>query len=148
MEKEIPFDHKKVAAYFTARGLGPCAVFVLVFGIGIVMGIVYLAGIAWWLSPMQAGRRKYRLDDKTLRVDKGVVFLSRKAIPLDRITDIALVQGPVMRYIGIWALQIQTAGNGGVATPEAVLYGMFHPEQVREEILTARDAYLESRKSI
>ena len=65
----------------------------------------------------------------------------RKSIPLERITDIALMQGPLLRYFGIWVMNIQTAGS---AQCEATLYGVREPEKVRLLILSHRqDVYLQ-----
>ena len=88
-----------------------------------------------WLCPQQANNLRYRLEGDTLRVDGGVFFLFRKSIPLERITDVALVQGPILRFFNIWALSIQTAGS---PHPEAALYGVREPEKVRELILARR----------
>ena len=70
-----------------------------------------------------------------LCVSGGVFFLFRKSIPLERITDIALVQGPLLRLFGIWAMRIQTAGS---AQCEATLYGVCEPEKIRTVILSQR----------
>ena len=94
---------------------------------------VFLFGL--WLVRRQANSLRYRLEGSTLRADGGVFFLFRKSIPLERITDIALVQGPLLRYFNIWAMQIQTAGS---AQCEATLYGVRNPEEMRELILSRR----------
>jgi membrane protein YdbS with pleckstrin-like domain len=83
----------------------------------------------------QAHNLRYRLEATTLRADGGVFFLFRKSIPLERITDIALVQGPLLRFFDIWAMRIQTAGS---AQCEATLYGVCEPEKIRELILSQR----------
>ena len=70
-----------------------------------------------------------------LRVDGGVFFLFRKSIPLERITDVNLVQGPLLRRFGIWAMRIQTAGSSRC---EAILYGVREPEKIRTLILSQR----------
>jgi membrane protein YdbS with pleckstrin-like domain len=104
-------------------------------GLGIVVALVHYFAFGLWLCPQQANNLRYRLEGTTLRVDGGVFFLVRKSIPLERITDIALVQGPLLRYFGIWAMRIQTAGS---AQCEATLYGVRNPEEVRESILSQR----------
>lgn len=147
MQKEIQFDEEAVATYFTLYGVGICLIFTLLFGIGLILAPLYWFFIARWLSPLQSQKMRYRLEPATLRIDKGVFFLSRQAIPLDRITDLELVQGPLMGLLNIWALRVQTAG-AGLQTPEATLYGIEEPERVREEILGARDAYIETRRSL
>ena len=88
-----------------------------------------------WLCPQKANNLRYRLVGSTFRADGGVFFLFRKSIPLERITDIALVQGPLLRYFAIWAMRIQTAGS---AQCEATLYGVREPEKIRELILAQR----------
>ena len=118
--------------------------------IGVVLGIVSfgILFVAWlalyflflkWLIDQQVAALQYRIEGRTLRVDSGVFFLKRKGVPLDRITDFALVQGPVMRMLGIWALQVQTAGVG-TPMPEATLIAIENPEAVRDELLRRRDA--------
>jgi membrane protein YdbS with pleckstrin-like domain len=104
-----------------------------------VLALVYYALIAPWLTVQQAAALQYRLEGTTLRVDSGVYFLKRKAIPLDRVTDVVLVQGPLMRYLGLWAINIQTAGTGQQVA-EAVLYGVDRPDEVRDLLVSARDA--------
>jgi len=107
-------------------------------GIGLAVAILFALTLGPWLSRRQAEALRYWLDGSTLRVDQGVFFLKRKAIPLDRVTDVVLVQGPLLRWCGIWELRTQTAGTGQ-AVPEASLYGVVDPERVRDVLLRARD---------
>ncbi|MDR3109720.1 MAG: PH domain-containing protein [Planctomycetaceae bacterium] len=167
MQNEISFDRNGVMNYFKMIVAAWClfsvsiglvfafvpfllggtvvpGIFVITIGLGV--WFVYSKCIAPWLLPWQMDETHYRLDENTLRVDKGVIFLSRKSIPLDRITDIAFVQGPILRLAGIWEVRVQTAGNSGTTTPEAVMYGIINPEQVRENILSARDTYIKSNR--
>ena len=112
----------------------------------ILIPLIYAYKVGPWLSKKQVDALKYWLDGSTLRVDQGVFFLKRKAIPLDRITDVALAQGPIMRFCGTWALQVQTAGTGS-GTPEATLYGLADPEKTRDDLLKARDKALSDTKT-
>ena len=74
------------------------------------------------------------LTERTLKVGKGFFVRVEKTVPLDKITDLGLVQGPIMRYLGIEQLTVETAGqssqgalvrlvgvNGGRAFRDAVL---------------------------
>jgi putative membrane protein len=119
--------------------LGTAAMGALIFGFGALAALVYAWTFGPWLSRKQAAVLEYRLCDTHLFVHQGVFFVKRKSIPLDRITDIVLTQGPLLRYFGIWRLDIQTAGSGQQRA-EAYLYGLVDPEQIKEKILTARDA--------
>jgi uncharacterized membrane protein YdbT with pleckstrin-like domain len=107
----------------------------------ILIPLIYAFKVGPWLSKKQVDALKYWLAGSTLRVDQGVFFLKRKAIPLDRITDVVLAQGPIMRFCGTWALRVQTAGTGSEA-PEATLYGLADPEKTRDDLLKARDKAL------
>jgi len=104
------------------------------FCLGYVLYAVYLT----WLVNKQASALKYWIQDSTLRIDEGILFRKRKSIPLDRITDVVLIQGPVMRLLGIWALHVQTAGSNQQG-PEGVLQGVLDPEAVRDSIMEARN---------
>lgn len=108
------------------------------FGLGLIAAVIYAVSLGQWLPRKQAEALRYWLDGTTLRVDQGVFFYQRKAIPLDRVTDIVMVQGPLLRFLRIWALRIQTAGAGGPRA-EAVLYGLERPSKIRDELLAARD---------
>jgi uncharacterized membrane protein YdbT with pleckstrin-like domain len=93
----------------------------------------------FWLAGKQAAALKYWIQDSTIRIDEGIFLRKRKSIPLDRITDIVLIQGPIMRFFGIWWLHLQTAGSNNQQGPEGVLQGVLDPEAVRDFIMEARD---------
>ena len=62
----------------------------------------------------------------------------QKTVPLDRITDLGLVQGPIMRLIGIEALSIETAGQ---ASQDSLLQltGIKDGRAFRDAVLKQRD---------
>jgi len=149
---EFNINRKAVASCFWARHFLGLILFIILFspisltvaiqdehygplGFSIIFSVIYWFTFARWLTFLQAENLKYRIDGDTLRVDGGVLFLFRKSIPLERITDVALVQGPVLRFFGIWAMRIQTAGS---PQAEAVLYGVKDCENVRKQILSQR----------
>lgn len=92
----------------------------------------------FYFAKKQALALKVWLDQTTLRIDEGILTLKRKSIPLDRITDVMLVQGIGMRLCGIWSLQVQTAGSSE-KVPEGTLHGIVDPEAIRDKIMEARD---------
>jgi len=115
-------------------------------GAGVVMAILHSFTLGPWLSRKQSQALHYWLEGGTLRVDQGVFFLKRKAIPLDRVTDVVLAQGPLMKLCGVWELRVQTAGMGQ-GVPEAALYGLSEPEAVRDMLLAARDDVVGGHRS-
>ena len=113
-------------------------------GIGLIIALIHAFTLGRWLPQRQSQALLYRLENYTLMVNQGVFFLKRKSIPLDRVTDIMLVQGPLMKACGIWELRLQTAGTGE-NMPEASLYGLDDPEGVRDLLLAARDEIVQQR---
>jgi membrane protein YdbS with pleckstrin-like domain len=90
------------------------------------------------LAPLHVNSLEYWIEGTTLRINQGVVVRKFKSIPLDRVTDIELVQGPLMRACGIWSLRIQTAGSVQ-QSPEGTIWAACDPESVRDTIVTTRD---------
>ena len=59
-----------------------------------------------------------RLLERKLVVKRGILFVVEKSIPLEKITDVALSQGPLMRLFGLYRLSFETAGQsapGGIS---------------------------------
>jgi len=86
------------------------------------------------------------LTQRKLIVKKGVLFKVEKSIPLEKITDVALRQGPLMRFFGIKTLSFETAGQSGEGALVS-LTGIEDAEGFRELILQQKDKALEQQKS-
>lgn len=139
MDQAFEIQRPQIGRYFYWGAiLSTAAMGVLFFGFGALAAPAYALTFGPWLSRKQADVLEYKLCETHLFVHQGVFFIKRKTIPLDRITDIILSQGPLLRYFGLWRLDIQTAGSGQQRS-EASLYGLIDPEQVKMKILTARD---------
>ena len=138
-EHEFEIDRDAVYRYsLVASTLIVLIATVWVFGAGIL-----LAPLWWLLTGPPLHRRqvralRYWLDGGTLRINQGFIFLQRKAIPLDRVTDIVLAQGPLARHYGVWNMKVQTAGTGQ-QMPEGTLVGVVDAEAARDLILKRRD---------
>lgn len=133
-------DRGNVARYFYWNAiLAILFIGVWIFGAGIAVAIVWGLTLGHWLARAQSNALRYWLEGFTLRIDSGVFFLKRKSIPLDRVTDVVLSQGPLLRYFHIWRLDIQTAGTGTHGSAEGYLFGIVDPESVRDQLIAARD---------
>ncbi|MBN2588282.1 MAG: PH domain-containing protein [Sedimentisphaerales bacterium] len=145
-KQEFAIQREPIARYFYYLQILMILLFTIwYFGIGIILALVHAFTLGPWLSKKQAEALHYWLEGNTLRADSGVFFLKRKAIPLDRITDIVIAQGPLLKKMGIWQLQIQTAGTGH-ARPEVSLYGLTQPEQIRDLLIKERDKIISNKK--
>jgi len=78
----------------------------------------------------------YELHDDEMRWKRGVWFRTTGIVPYNRITNLDLKQGPVMRWLRISTLSIQTAGYSGQAVPEIRIEAIEHAEELRELVRT------------
>ncbi len=80
------------------------------------------------------------LTERSLQVKRGILFRVEKTIPLDKIQDLTLKEGPVLRWFGLCSLQIETAGQGGQAgSSEGNLLGVVDVRKFRNAVLDQRD---------
>ncbi len=94
----------------------------------------------WWV------RRHFAalgcvLTERSVVVRKGVFFRKEVTIPLDKIQDVSLRDGPILRRFGLVSLRIETAGQSTTATgtSEADLVGLTDARDFREQTLALRD---------
>jgi membrane protein YdbS with pleckstrin-like domain len=107
------------------------------FFVAVFLGVPILIIFAIWAVwiPWYYTTVVYRLTADEISWRRGVWFKRTGIVPYSRITNIDIVQGPVMRAFGISSLRIQTAGYSGQATSEISIEGMTRPEEVREMIM-------------
>ncbi len=85
------------------------------------------------------------LTNRSLKVAKGLLVKIEKTVPLDRITDLGLVQGPIMRYFDIEALSVETAGQSSVGSL-VQLAGIKQGRAFRDAVLQQRDLVVGSNE--
>ena len=78
------------------------------------------------------------LTDKVLKVNKGWFVRTEKTIPLEKITDMGMTQGPLMRHFGVERLAVETAGQSGPGSLVS-LTGIVDAKDFREAVLAQRD---------
>lgn len=78
------------------------------------------------------------LSERNLRFSKGMFVRVEKTIPLDKITDLGLVQGPIMRHYDLQALSVETAGQSAQGAL-LKLIGIVNTEDFRAAVLKQRD---------
>ena len=98
----------------------------------IVLAIVWLVG-GRILAAMSA-----QLLTQKLVVKRGIFFKEEKSIPLEKITDVGLSQGPIMRMFGLYRLSFETAGQSGHGALVSLL-GVENASEFREAILEQKD---------
>jgi membrane protein YdbS with pleckstrin-like domain len=113
-----------------ASGFEP-GLFLITGGIVLVPVAVFFVWIGQYYRSMW-----YELRDDEMSWKRGVWFHTTGIVPYNRITNLDIKQGPVMRALGISTLAIQTAGYSGKGMAEIRIEGMEHAEELRELIRT------------
>ena len=96
-----------------------------------------------WFAPQYLERMSARLTTQALDTRKGVFNRSESTIPLNRITDLRLHDGPLMRHFKLRGLKAETAGQSGqYASSEGNLIGVVDAAEFRNAILMQRQRVL------
>ena len=117
-----------VLPVFIASGFDP-VVTILCGVIFLVFLVVFICWIRLYYASMWY---ELRVDEMSWK--RGVWFHTTGIVPFNRITNLDIRQGPVMRALGISSLSIQTAGYSGQAVPEIRIEGIEHAEELRAPI--------------
>ncbi len=78
------------------------------------------------------------LTDRKLVVKRGIWFTEEKSIPLDKITDVSMSQGPLMKLFGLRRLAFETAGQSSQGALVS-LVGIIDAADFREAILNQKE---------
>ena len=127
----------KLKTYFFLQG----ALSLTITVVGILLLPVWIFAGSWWASRYYASL-KMELTDRSVIIRKGVWFRQELTIPLDKIQDISVREGPLLSALGLLGLRIETAGqrNAGTGQSEADLIGLMNAREMRDRILSMRDA--------
>lgn len=99
----------------------------------------------WWffgrnIHQKQFDAMKCELTERSLNIRKGFIFRVEKSIPLDKIQDVGMKEGPVLRWLGLSALAVETAGQSSPqGASDAALAGVIDAPAFRDAILEQRD---------
>ena len=138
-------EHKILAeAEFTKKA---CTYWLLTGALALMVIVVGIPLLPFWFIFGMMITGKYlehmgcTLTEKTLIVKKGMFNRIEKTIPLEKITDLGLKQGPIMRALDLHALTVETAGSSGGGAGGALvsLIGIKDTIDFRNQVLAQRD---------
>ena len=129
------FDDKLKTYWYLQIGLICVATVV-----GIVILPIWLLGWGQWYVRRSFEALKCEMHERTLVVKRGIFFRVEKTIPLDKIQDLTVKEGPLLRWLGLRSLKIETAGQGTPGSSEADLIGIVDPLDFRDQVLRQRDS--------
>ena len=106
-----------------------------------IIGIVALPiaiPLAFWYWGRYYGHLRVVLTTRELKVNRGVLVREEKSIPLEKITDLAIIEGPVMRWMGLKGIKVETAGQSSTGALVSIV-GIDDTEAFRDMVLDQRD---------
>lgn len=146
--RRATFTDKAIAYHTLSATIGIGVLFLILgaviaiptAGLGLLLWAVPVPAffVAQWYYRLYFSKLECVLTDRKLQVGKGVLFRTEKAIPLDKITDMAMRQGPLLRYLSLEAMSVETAGQSGPGSLVA-LVGIEGSHAFRAAVLEQRD---------
>ncbi len=139
--REAEFN-PKVCVYWLLGG----AILLTVTVVGIPLLLLWFP-IGTAMTKRYLDRMECILTDKALKVRKGIFIRVEKTIPLEKITDMGMVQGPIMRFFELHTLTVETAGQSGDGSLVS-LTGIVNAPGFREAVLNQREAQAAAKSSV
>ena len=87
------------------------------------------------------------VTERKLVVKRGVFQKEEKSIPLEKITDVVMVQGPLMRVFNLYRLSFETAGQSAQGALVSLI-GINDADTFRETILVQKDKLLTGNSEV
>jgi membrane protein YdbS with pleckstrin-like domain len=103
----------------------------------LVLTILVMVPIFLWVS-LYYRSISYRFTETEMIWKRGVWFRATGIVPYTKVTNVDMVQGPLMRALGIATLRVQTAGYNAASGPtsELKIEGVVEHEALRELIMS------------
>ena len=137
--REAEFD-PKVKSYFMISTLVICVLTVVLIPI---VPLVLIFG--FWLIQKYLDNLRCTLTERTMELRRGVLSRVESTIPLEKITDLQMYQGPIMRAMGLYGFKVETAGQTTAAGSLMSIVGIVDAPAFRQAVLEQRDAMADGR---
>lgn len=141
--RQAEFD-PKVKSYWIWQPVLVLCLLIVTIPIAIVYAIIASFLIDRYLENMSC-----TLTDRTLDIKKGILNKTESTIPLEKITDLQLFQGPIMRFFGLHGFKVETAGQSSPTGGSLVnIVGIVGTKEFRKAVLDQRDQLASGARSI
>ena len=139
--REAVFDKPALLKYHWVTVFVMSA-FCILLPVTIPMSIVYV-----FILDKMIDSWSCTLTNRALHVKKGVFVKSESTIPLDKITDLLTVQGPLMRRYDLFKVSVETAGQSTLEGAHLVsLLGITDTRDFRLAVLEQRDLIMSGER--
>ena len=125
----VEFDRKIIVYWWIMANLGLLATMV-----GIILMPIWLP-FGWIVHRKQYEHMSGALTDRSINMRMGWLFKKQQNIPLDKLTDVSIHEGPILNAFGVVRMQFETAG----AAP-FILTGVKNSDQFRDLVLQKSDS--------
>ncbi|NIM01196.1 MAG: PH domain-containing protein [Acidobacteria bacterium] len=131
---EADFD-PKVKAYWIWQPVLILAIFIVTLPLAVIYALIANFVIDRYLENLRC-----TLTERTLDIKKGILNRVESTIPLEKITDLQLFQGPIMRFFGLHGFKVETAGQSSPTGGSLVnIVGIVDTKAFRKAVLEQRD---------
>ena len=125
----------RVKSYWIWQPVLGMVLAIITIPLAILYAIIARAFIDRYLANLSCA-----LTERTLDIKKGIWNKTESTVPLDKITDLQLFQGPVMRYFGLHGFKVETAGQSSPTGGSLVnIVGIVDTKAFRRAVLEQRD---------
>ena len=134
------FDKDAIIKYHRC-GLWVLVLFIITIPIAIVMAIIYKLVLSRVIDSWEC-----TLTSRALHVKKGIFTKIEKTVPLEKITDLQMMQSWLMRRFGLYRISVETAGQSGPGSLISLM-GITDTEAFRQAVLDQRDTLSKNHAS-
>lgn len=113
--------------------------FLLISIVGIPILIIWLLGFGQYIGKRYYNSLECQLTTKHLEFKKGVFFRVEKTIPLENIQDLTFIENPILKYLDLRVLKIETAGNSNPKGSDMKLIGITDAANFKNKVLEQRE---------
>jgi putative membrane protein len=101
--------------------------YMIVSVLGIVLIPFWIIGPGQWWSKRYYQRLRCVLRERELYFRRGILVRAESTIPLDRVTDLTVKEGPLLRALGLSMMHVETPGTSGAGGVGGVSRNHQHP---------------------
>lgn len=106
---------------------------------GIPILIIWFCGLGQYMSKRYYDNLECKLTNRHLEFKKGVLFKIEKTIPLENIQDLTFIENPILKYLDLRILKIETAGQSNPKGSDMKLIGIKNSVNFKEQVLNQRE---------
>tara|TARA_B100000003_G_scaffold151205_1_gene136453 strand:- start:4856 stop:5380 length:525 start_codon:yes stop_codon:yes gene_type:complete len=131
----VEFDRKIIIYWWIMANIG-----LLSSVVGIILMPIWIP-FGWLVHQKQYEHMSGALTDRSINMRMGWLFKKQQNIPLDKLTDVSIHEGPILNAFGVVRMQFETAG----AAP-FILTGVKNSDQFRDLVLQQRDSLVSTNQ--